>query len=166
VNDLRKQMKVAGALNPLDEVCRKACRGEFEAYEVLVLALSPSLRAINLANFPKTRKEEYSTLRSRWTCDWIDIPAYRPLSLLCDAICSLHELQKPIWPPGFRSMRKIYINSRGLPSIGMYWFTPILMLPNIESIHVGGLRSDFVVPLIFETLLPPASSSVQHLSLV
>ena len=71
VNDLRKQMKRAGEANLMGEVCRKASQGEFDAYEVLILALSPNLRAVNLANFPKNRVDEYSDQRTGDV--WLDL---------------------------------------------------------------------------------------------
>lgn len=61
-------------------------------------------------------------------------------------------------------MRKIFIGYRGFDSISMYSFIPMLMLPNIESIHVECLQQDDDWPGDFENLLQPASSSVQHLS--
>lgn len=71
VNDLREQMEVvAKAPNPLDEVCRKALEGRFDAYEVLILALSPNLQAINFVNFPRNRTDEDE--ENRTGDDWID----------------------------------------------------------------------------------------------
>ena len=61
-------------------------------------------------------------------------------------------------------MRKIFIGSHGFESIDLYSVAPILMLPNIESIHVECLQGHDGWPHIVRDLIRPACSSVQHLS--
>jgi hypothetical protein len=65
----------------------------------------------------------------------------------------------------FWSLKKVFIDEKVSTTIDLYSFAPMLMLPNVESIHVAALCRPSAVRLKdLQNLLQLRSSSVQHLS--